>query len=142
MGKVGFVMAAVAGVFLFPLAFSGNLFSLELTPTLENFLGNGQWQSAIYALWDSIFAVGMCLGLITLFRNFFNGQGRFARFLSQHSYAVFIIHTPLVVFLALALRGIDLGALAKFGVVAVITVPTCFAVAYLIRKIPIVSRIL
>jgi glucan biosynthesis protein C len=141
MGVVGFVTAVVAGVFLFPLAFSGYLFSLELS-LLDNAMGNGQWQSAVYALWDSIFAVGMCLGLIPLFRRFFNGQGRFGRFLSQHSYAVFIIHIPIIVFLAYALRGIELAALLKFGVAAVVGVPLCFAFAYIVRKIPGVSRIL
>jgi glucan biosynthesis protein C len=142
MGLVGFVTALVAGILLLPLAFSGHLFSLELTPALANLLGNGQWQSAVYALWDSTFAVGICLGVITLFRHFFNGQGRFGRFLSQHSYTVYVIHIPIVVFLAVALRGIDLEHLLKFGMAAVITVPTCFAVAYIVRKIPLASRIL
>jgi glucan biosynthesis protein C len=142
MGVVGFVAAVVAGVFLFPLAFSGHLFSLELTPAVTNAFGSGHWQSAIYALWDSIFAVGMCLGLITLFRRFFSGQGRFGRFLSQQGYAVYIIHIPIVVFLAYALRGIKLAPLLKFGMAAVIIVPACFVVAYIVRKIPGVSRIL
>jgi len=142
MGVVGIVTAVVAGGLLFPLAFSGHLFSLELTPALENAWGNGQWQSAVYALWDSIFAVGMCLGLIALFRRFFNGQGRFGRFLSQHSYAVYVIHIPIVVVVAYALRGIKLAPLLKFGVAAVIGVPLCFAVAYIVRRIPLVSRIL
>jgi len=142
MGIVGFVTAVVAGVFLFPLAFSGQLFSLEFTPAFTNSMGNGHWQSAVYTLWDSITAVGMCLGLIPLFRRFFNGQGRFGRFLSQHSYTVFIIHIPIIVFLAYALRGIDLGSLLKFAMAAVIVVPACFAVAYIVRKIPGVSRIL
>ena len=142
MGVVGFVTAVVAGVFLFPLAFSGHLFSLELTPALANSFGNGQWQSAVYALWDSISAVGMCLGVITLFRRFFNGQGRFGSFLSQHSYAVYVIHIPIMVVVAFALRGIELAPLLKFGMAAVIVVPTCFAVAVIVRKIPRVSRIL
>ncbi len=141
MGVVGFVTAVVAGVLLFPLAFSGRVFSLEITEPL-GFLGNGHWQSAVYALWDSIFAVGICLGLIPLFRRFFNGQGRFGRFLSQHSYTVYVIHIPIVVFLAYALRGIELAALLKFGMAAVIVVPTCFAVAYIVRRIPGVSRVL
>ena len=142
MGVIGFVTAVVAGVLLFPLAFSGHLFSLRLTPALANLMGHGHWRAAVYALWDSIFAVGMCLGLITLFRRFFNEQERFGRFLSQHSYSVYIIHIPIIVFLAFALRGIELEPLLKFGMAAVIVVPTCFAVAYIVRKIPRVLRIL
>jgi peptidoglycan/LPS O-acetylase OafA/YrhL len=141
MGIVGFVAAVVATVLLFPLAFSGRLFSLELT-AMANSFGNGHWQSAVYALWDSIFAVGMCLGLITLFRRFFNGDGRFGRFLSQHSYAVYLIHIPVVVVVAYTLRGIELAPLLKFGLASLIAVPTCFAVAYIVRKIPFVSRVL
>ncbi|MCK4792603.1 MAG: acyltransferase family protein, partial [Desulfobacteraceae bacterium] len=142
MGVAGFVTAVVAGVFLFPLAFSSHWFSLELSDALGNAFGNGQWQSAVYALWDSIFAVGMCLGLITLFRRFFNGQRRFGKFLAQQSFAVYVIHIPIIVFLALALRGIDLGSLPKFGMAAVIVVPTCFVVAYFVHKIPFASRVL
>jgi glucan biosynthesis protein C len=141
MGVVGFVAAVVAFVFLFPLAFSGRLFSLELT-ALTNAFGNGHWQSAVYALWDSIFAVGMVLGLIALFRRFFGEESRFGKFLSGHSYAVYVIHIPIVVFLAYALRGIDLESLLKFGMAAVIIVPTCFTVAYIVRKIPLASRVL
>ena len=82
------------------------------------------------------------LGLIPLFHRFFNGQGSFGRFLSQHSYAVYIFHIPIIVLLAVALRRIELAALLKFGLMAVIVVPTCFAVAYLVRKMPLVSGVM
>jgi glucan biosynthesis protein C len=141
MGVAGIVTAVVAGVLLFPLALSGRLFSLEVTEP-AGFVGNGHWQSAVYALWDSTFAVGICLAAIPLFRRFFNGQGRFGRFLSQHSYTVYIIHIPIVVFIAIALKGIHLEPLLKFGMVAVIAVPTCFAAAFIVRKIPFASRVL
>ena len=134
--------AVVAAVALFPIAYISLLISIENASQQIPPFGYGTWQSAVYTLWDSIFAVGMVLGLIPLFRRFFNGQGRFGRFLSQHSYAVYVIHIPIVVFLAVALKGIELAALLKFGMAAVIVVPTCFAVAYIIRKIPGVSRIL
>jgi hypothetical protein len=55
---------------------------------------------------------------------------------------VYVIHVPTIVFLALAIRGVDLLSLAKFAVAAAIVVPACFAVAYAVRKIPGVSRIL
>jgi len=142
MGIVGFVIAVVAGVALFPIAYISLLISIENASQQIPPFGYGTWQSAVYTLWDSTFAVGMCLGLIPLFRRFFNGQGRFGRFLSQHSYAVYVIHIPIVVFLALALRGIELAALLKFGMASVIAVPTSFAVAYIVRKIPGVSRVL
>jgi glucan biosynthesis protein C len=141
MGVVVFLTAVVATVLLFPLALSGRLFSLEVTEA-AGFVGNGTWQSAVYTLWDSIFAVGLCLAAITFFRRFFDGESRLGRFLSQHSYTVYIFHIPIVVFIAVALKGIELAALLKFGMVAVIAVPACFAAAYLVREIPGVSRIL
>jgi len=142
MGKVGFVTAVVAAVALFPIAFISLLISIENASQQLPPFGYGTWQSAVYTLWDSIFAVGMVLAVIALFRRFFNGQGRFGTFLSQHSYTVYVIHIPIVVFLAYALRGIELAPLLKFGMAAVIVVPTCFAVAYIVRKIPGVSRVL
>ncbi|KLU62107.1 glucans biosynthesis protein C [Peptococcaceae bacterium CEB3] len=132
MGKVGFGMAVAATLILFPLALSGH----------SAFLGGGHWQSGIYALWDSIFSIGMCLGLIIFFRRFFDQQGRLGRFLSQHAFTVYIIHIPVIVFLARALHGVHLEQLLKFGLVAIIGVPLSFAVAYLVRKIPFATRIL
>jgi hypothetical protein len=132
MGKVGFGVALVATIVLFPLALSGK----------ADFLGGGNWHSGVYALWDSTFSVGMCLGLITLFRRYFDQQGTLGRFLSRHAYTVFIVHVPVIVFLALALRDLQLEHLLKFGLAAIIGVPLCFAVAYLVRKLPLASRIL
>ncbi len=142
MGKVGFVIAVVATLVLFPIPILGMLGGSM------RFLGNGSWPSAVYALWDSAFAVGMCLASITFFRRFFNEKSRLGSFLAQQSYAVYVIHSPIIVFLAYILylayvqMGIDLGPLLKFGIASVIIVPICFAVAYILRKIPGVSRVL
>jgi len=133
MGKVGFALALIATLTLFPVAGSGGITSLA---------GHGYWQSAVYALWDSTFAVGMSLGLITLFRERINWSGSRSRFLQRHSYAVYVIQAPIIVFVALALRGLSIEHLLKFGLAAVITVPLCFAVAYLVLKLPYASRVL
>lgn len=134
MGIVGFVLAVVACILLFPVAFFAGLEG--------QFLGNGHWQSAVYVLWDSITVVGMCLGLIMLFRRFFNREGTFGKFLSQQSYTVYIIHSPIIVFLAFALKGSGLANIIKFGLAAAIGVPLCFAGAYLIRKVPFARTML
>jgi fucose 4-O-acetylase-like acetyltransferase len=132
MGMWGFRAALVSTLILLPLALSSK----------TAFLGRGYWPSGAYALWDATFSVGMCLGLITLFRRFFDRPGRLGWFLSQHTYAVYVFHFPVVVLLALALRDIQLVPLLKFGLAAIIGVPFCFAVAYLVRKIPFMDRIL
>jgi glucans biosynthesis protein C len=132
MGKVGFGVALGATILLLPLALSGG----------ADFVGKGHWQSAVYALWDSIFSVGMCLGLITFFRRFFNQSGRLGRFLSRHAFTVYIVHAPVIVLLALTLRGIHPEQLFKFSLAALVGVPLCFAVAYLVRKLPHASRFL
>ena len=84
----------------------------------------------------------MCLGLITFFRHFLSHQTRFGRFLSQQAFTVYIIHVPVIVLLALAIRGIHLESFLKFALAALIGVPLCFALAFLVRTIPFASRIL
>jgi peptidoglycan/LPS O-acetylase OafA/YrhL len=140
MGIAGFVVALVAAIILFPLALSGRMFSLAVAES-GDFVGGGTWQSAVYALWDSIFAIGVGLAALTFFRTFFDGQGSFGRFLSQHSYAVYILHAPIVVYVTIAIKGVQLEALLKFGLAAVMAVPLSFAAAFVVRKIPGVARI-
>ena len=58
IGVTGFVIAVVAAIFLFPLAFSGQWFSLELTPALDNAMGcTGSTSEAVpsrrYAGWST-----------------------------------------------------------------------------------------
>lgn len=142
MGVVGFVAALVATATLFSIAFTSILTAIENASQQLPTSGYGTWQSAVYTLWDSIFAVGMCLAAITFFRRFFDKDSNFGRFLSQQSYAVYIIHIPIIVFLAYALRGITLAPLLKFGLLSLFAVPTCFIVAYVLRKIPGVSKVL
>jgi len=140
-GAVGFVLAVVATILLFPLALSGNMFSLELAEP-AGFLGNGQWQSAVYALWDSVFAVGMSMAALTFFRRFLGRENNIGTFLSQQSYAVYLIHVPIIVLIAVVLKEVGLSTLPKFGLAAIIIVPICFAAAFVLRKIPGVSRVL
>ena len=141
LGAAGVIVAAAATALLFPPAVGGRLFSFEFADPAR-FLGGGHWSSAVYALWDSAMAVGLCLGAVVLFRLVFDGQGRFGRFVSRHGYAVYVIHVPIVVYLAFLLRDIGGPALVKFALAAAVAVPACFAAAYLVRRIPLASRVL
>jgi peptidoglycan/LPS O-acetylase OafA/YrhL len=140
-GVVGFVAVLAALVLLFPLALTGQPFVVEFIPD-ASFQGGGSWPSAAYALWDSITVVGMSLAAITLFRARFNRASALGRLLAENSYAVYVIHATLLVYIAYALRDLALPALAMFVLVSVIAVPACFAVAWLIRRIPLVAKVL
>ena len=142
MGWVGLCAAVLASILLFPLAVTGTLFSLQISDSIGLAFGYGQWQSAVYALWDSILAVGMCLWLIPLFRRFLGKGGVFGRFMARNSYAVYVFHIPVVVFLALAIKSIDLPPMLKAGLASLIIVPASFAVAWLVRSVPGVKRVL
>ena len=132
-GQVGFVLAILASVTLFPIAVIGSN---------SAWIGHGTWQSAVFALWDSIFAVGISLALITFFRRFLDGGKKIGRFLTRHSFAVYVLHVPVIVFLILALSGLQAAALVKFGLAAIVCLPVSFGVSWLIRKIPYVNKVL
>jgi len=106
------------------------------------FDGGLHWQSAVLCTWESFFCVGVCLGLIVLFREGFNAQGRLARFLSDNAFAVYVFHPPVVIALALALRGFQAPAVAKFAIVSAVATGGSFAVAAALRKVPVLNRVL
>ena len=139
-GKIGLAASLAATVLLLPIALTG--FSPKLADAARNVVGRGHWQSAVYALWDSTVSVGMCLGMITLFRRFLDRMGRFASFLSRHGFIVYIINLPTIIFLAVLLKAVKLEHLLKFGLAVAIGVPLCFGIAFLVRKMPLASRIL
>lgn len=131
--RVG-IMALAATIVLFPIAITGGD---------THFLGGATWQSAVYSLWDSTFAVGISLALIVFFRHFFDRDGKLRDFLYKQSYTVYIIHVLIIVIItAIVLQRIILYPLLKFALAGVITMPLCWGLAYPVRKIPFANRIL
>jgi peptidoglycan/LPS O-acetylase OafA/YrhL len=141
-GIAGASMAAIAALFLFAPAFSGKSFSLAVTPRIANAFGGGHWQSALYAAWDSAFSVGIVAALLTLYRAVANKPNTFGAFLSKQSYTVYLLHVPLVAYIAYLIRGIDLTTVPKFLVATAIIAPICFLGAWLIRKAPGATKVL
>lgn len=95
----------------------------------------------ISAVIEAFIAVGLCVGLLTLFRERADHQGRLGRELAASSYAVYIIHIIPVLGLQLALAESAMHPLAKFGVVALLAVPLSFLLGYGLHKLPGVRRV-
>ena len=79
---------------------------------------------------------------MVLFGEKLNHQGRLAKDKAASAYTVFIIHAPVIVFLALALRGVILHPLLKYVLVAPVALALCFILAHYIRKLPLARDIL
>ncbi|MDH3300428.1 MAG: ATP-binding cassette domain-containing protein [Acidimicrobiia bacterium] len=141
-GIVGLVAAAAATVVLFPLAFSGEWFSMELTEALNDAMGDGTWQSAVYAAWDAALVVGLSLGLIVVLRATAHREGALGRFLTDTSYGTYIVHIPIVVYTAVLVGNTDLSHTGRLILTAVIAVPVSFLAAAAVSSIPGADHVL
>ncbi len=106
------------------------------------FFGGWHWQAFAYATWEQFTCVAMIIALTVLFRERFNRQGRLAREASASSYATYVIHTPVIILFALAVRHVTIYPLLKFVVVSLVLVPLCFLLAAGTRRLPGARRIL
>ena len=80
--------------------------------------------------------------LLVLFHRRFNHQGKRAEAISASTYAAYIIHAPVLILLAIAMRTITLYPLLKFALAVLIAVPLCFALGNVVRKLPLARKIL
>lgn len=103
--------------------------------------GGFHWLAFGYALWEAFVVVGVGIGLLVLFRQRWNHQGRLARSLAATVYIVYLIHAPVLIGFSYALRVVALYPLLKWGIAVLVTIPLCFLIGLLIRKIPFVNRV-
>ncbi len=104
--------------------------------------GGLHWQSLLYALWESLLCVSACIGVIYLFRRHFNRRGRLADFLVPNAYTAYLIHAPVITFLALGFNGAAFYPLLKWAMLVIVAVPLCFVLSSLVRKLPYTDRVL
>jgi glucan biosynthesis protein C len=104
--------------------------------------GGFNWLALSYALWESFVVVGVGIGLLVLFRQRWNHQGRLAKELAADVYTVYLIHPLVLVGFAYAFSVVALYPLLKWGIAVLITIPLCFLVSLVIRRIPLANRVL
>jgi len=131
LGKTGFISAIAGSIILMPIALS------PLSGQAAGFIGGGTWQSGIYSIWDSLFSVGLCLGLLTFFRKHFNHQKNFWGNMQKSCFTVYIIHSVIIIVAAYILDNLQVLQQLKFALASCISVPLCFVIAYFIGKIQI-----
>jgi fucose 4-O-acetylase-like acetyltransferase len=108
----------------------------------EAFGGGGTWQSLVFAALEATVMVAMSIWLIDLFRRRVAYHGVLARLLGRAAYGAFFMHQGVLVVIILASRHVSWPPEAKFFTVAVLGVALSFATGDLLRRIPLVSRVL
>jgi len=136
-GRLWLAIGVVMIFSFWPLVIGGGM-----DKGIEPFAGGWHWQALAYALWESFLCLGMCIGLIYLFRHNFNRQGKLAKFLSSNAYTAYIIHGVVITIIALAVRDMMVYPLLKWALVALVAAPLCFGLSHLIRKLPYTDRAL
>jgi peptidoglycan/LPS O-acetylase OafA/YrhL len=105
---------------------------------------SGGWnvQAAVYAFWEPFLALGVIMGLLHFYTRRLETPGQVWRLLSRRAYAIYIIHPPVLVSLALAWRSVAAPAALKFVVTGTATCVACYLLAGLLLKAPGVKRVL
>lgn len=115
---------------------------LDDPTAMSRMMGGLHWEALLYALWESFFLMAAMIFLIHLFRTRFNQAGSWLSLLAANVYTVYIIHQTILYAVNIGLLGVDLPSIVKFFVAAVITIPVCFLLSALIRRLPMATRVL
>ena len=118
-----------------------------LRPSMGNdtqpYNGGFNWISAIKSLWEALVCMGMSLTLISLYRQRFDRQGRFSRFLSDNAFAVYLLHPPILITLALMLRPLVVPPVVKAALLSLAACLATFVLAATVfRRLPLLRRVL
>jgi surface polysaccharide O-acyltransferase-like enzyme len=104
--------------------------------------GAGALGQLVQAFAENVFAVSMIVALLVLFRERFSAQPVWARLAAQNSFAVYVIHPLVLVGVAMLMAPLVAPAGVKFLILLALAIPLCWILAYLLRRIPGVSRVL
>lgn len=99
-------------------------------------------RGTIYPIWESFLCCGMCIGLLVLFREKLNFQGRWGRLMAENQYAAYLFHVPVVVAIQVAVANVAMSPFTKFVLVTALSVPLTFLLSAAIRTPAFVRRIL
>ena len=131
--------AAAILVACMPLLF---LVSIGPDGDISSALGGWHWQAFVYAVWEQLTGMTVIVSLLFFFRERMNRTGTIWKTLSAHSYAVYVLHPLILVFITLWVREMTLPPLAKFLIVGPAALVLCFLAALAVRRLPFIKTVL
>ena len=115
--------------------------ALEGEAGVAKFMGGITWQNLAYSIWELTMLIAALTFLLYFFREHASRTGRLLISMAASVYTVYIIHQTIVIALDIVFIQTSLPLFLKFLFVGLISVPLCFWLAGLIRKIPYADRV-
>jgi glucans biosynthesis protein C len=106
------------------------------------FWGGFNWQCYGYAAWEPFICVGVNMKLIVLYRDRFNYTTAFTARMAKSSYTAYIMHAFYVVIATYLFTFFSLGRLPEILLMWPVAVIPCFLVADIVRRAPLLKKIL
>jgi peptidoglycan/LPS O-acetylase OafA/YrhL len=128
------VIAWIAGPIL-PL-------TIVFTKHLDGFAGGVNLQALVYAFWEPFVAWGIIMALVAGFQRRFTTLSPIWKNLTRRAYAIYIIHPPVLVGVAMAWRAVAAPPLLKFAVTGSLACLICYVLAGLLLRIKALDRVL
>jgi fucose 4-O-acetylase-like acetyltransferase len=130
--------AAVLGIVLAGLVGVG----IAITDEPDPFLGGLRIEATLIPLIEAIVAVGMSLWLVDWFRRRGNRAGALVSGLGRASFAAYLLHVPITILLAMALRDVRVPGELKFLAVFALGLIGSFALGWFFARSRGAGRIL
>lgn len=116
--------------------------ALEGEEQVAKLMGGAYWQNFAYCIWESIMLIAVITFMLYFFREHVTQSGRLERALAASVFTVYIIHQTVVIAIDIFFVPLSMPPALKFVLVALIAVPLCFTLGWLILKIPGTKRVL
>lgn len=100
------------------------------------YAGGWNLEALTFALWEQTVGLGLALGCLSWFCRHLNSGGRWASWLADRSFAVYLFHPPILVALTPALRGLGTNAIARTAALTALGAVGTFIAADLVRRLP------
>ncbi|MGE5602900.1 MAG: acyltransferase family protein [Nitrososphaerales archaeon] len=111
---------------------AGLMYCVKLIAPSSSFLTNSQ--SLLYAVWESLLCISLCIGLTVVFRDLWNSQSALGRKMAKGQYATYIFHLGVVVLFQWALLNLVAAPFVKFVLATLLAVPVAFLLGYWLSK--------
>lgn len=132
------LLLAVIMIIVFPLLY---VVKTVTNSPLENFSGNGTWQSFLAAVWEQLTGISIMMALLATAKYKWNYTTALLKQTARAAYATYILHPVVVVSVALILNLWQIEPALKFLIAAPVVVTVSFLLGMFTVRLPVIKNI-